>query len=179
MYFATNTDRQGLANIKTWSNIVQLYLLLYPQDWTFQNKSALLGLEIAPSHRLFQEASWRCLYLADMTAVTDRRQLHGHQEGRGREGVMGGQRVTGMPIGMPWAAARGASRQQDKDWQVPGEPWQWTTGPVSWDTVTQRRRRRLGSEQGNIHNSTLHNQDAHIYYYLYYYMYTYSQLYYC
>lgn len=35
-----------------------------------------------------------------MTAVTDRRQLHGHQEGRGCTGVMGGQWVTGMLIGM-------------------------------------------------------------------------------
>lgn len=38
-------------------------------------------------------ASWRRLYLADMTAVTDRRQLHGHQEGRG---LRGSREVSGL-----------------------------------------------------------------------------------
>lgn len=46
---------------------------------------------------MFLEAFYRHL----MTAVTDRRQLCGHQEGRGCAGVMGGQWVTGMLRGMP------------------------------------------------------------------------------
>lgn len=94
---------------------------------SFQNKSAL----VINTDIMIQAASSRRLYSADMTAVSDRRQLHGHQERRGRARVTRGQRVRGMLIGMSWAAARGPSHQRhnNKDQRLPGEPWQWTTRP--------------------------------------------------
>ncbi|KAG8006481.1 hypothetical protein GBF38_001081 [Nibea albiflora] len=46
------------------------------------------------------------------SAVTDSRQLRGHQERRSRAEVTTGQRVTGMLTGMSWAAATGASHHQ-------------------------------------------------------------------
>lgn len=46
------------------------------------------------------------------SAVTDRRQLRGHQERRSRAEVTTGQRVTGMLTGMSWAATTGASHHQ-------------------------------------------------------------------
>lgn len=51
---------------------------------------------MSKSDFIVQEVSCTCLYQADVTAVIDRRQLCGHQKGRGFVGVTRSQQVTGM-----------------------------------------------------------------------------------